>query len=238
MDLYADISIRRGQGVTLDQGEIDRPVSTGLAPLEMARNYGADGADWLHVVDLDRVIGEGDNREEIRRILELATVPVQVGGGIRTFAQAQELIDWGATRIILGTSSIVDPELLSQLAATWPRRVAVSVDVWKGRVAIRGWRTVTSFEPIAFMEVLNRLDLGAIILTDIDRDVELPETSFALTMQVGEAAVPPVITSGTIKTLDDISTARFLPGISGAVVGRALVSRAFTLAEAVAVARQ
>lgn len=238
MEIYADISIRNGECVTLVRGEMDRPVPTGKSPLAMAEHYIAEGAEWLHVVDLDRVVGEADNSEEIRRILALGAVPVQVGGGIRTLAQAQELMDWGATRIVVGTCAIVDPELLHQLAAAWPRRVAVSVDVWNGRVAIHGWRTITSFEPIAFMDVLNKLDLAAIILTDIDRDVELPDSSFALTMQIGEAAVTPVITSGTIKTLDDISTVRYLPRISGAIVGRALVSGAFTLAEALAVARQ
>ena len=238
MDIYTDVSIRNGQCVTLVRGEMDRPIPTGRTPVEMAENYIAEGAEWLHVVDLDRVVGEGDNTEDIRRILEIGAVPVQVGGGIRTFAQAQELMDWGATRIVIGTCAIVEPDLLSQLTAAWPRQVAVSVDVWKGRVAIHGWRTVTSFEPSAFMDVLNRLDLAAVILTDIDRDVDLPDSSFALTMQVGEAAVPPVITSGTIKTLDDISTARYLPGISGAIVGRALVNGSFALAEALAVARQ
>ncbi len=238
MDIYADVSIRNGESVTLVRGEMDRPVPTGRTPFELASHYVAEGAEWLHVVDLDRVIGEGDNREEIRRILELGAVPVQVGGGIRTFSQAQELIEWGATRLVIGTSAIADPEFLAQLAAAWPRRIAVSVDVWQGRVSIYGWRKATSFEPVAFMEVLNRLELAAVILTDIDRDVELPESSFALTMQVGEVATPPVITSGTIKTLDDISTARYLPNISGAIVGRALVNGSFTLAEAVAVARQ
>ncbi len=238
MDIYADISIRNGECVTLVRGEMDRPVPTGKSPLAMAEHYIAEGAEWLHVVDLDRIVGEGDNSEEICRILALGAVPVQVGGGIRTLGQAQELMDWGATRIVVGTSAIVDPELLNQLAAVWPRRVAVSVDVWKGRVAVHGWRTITSFEPIGFMDVLNKLELAAIILTDIDRDVDLPDSSFALTMQVGEAAVPPIITSGTIKTLDDISTVRYLPRISGAIVGRAFVSGAFTLAEALAVARQ
>ena len=238
MNLYADISIRNGQCVTLVRGEMDRPLPTGRSALEMALHLVAEGAEWLHVVDLDRVVGAGDNRDQVRRILDQVPVPVQVGGGIGTLAQAEELMDWGATRLVVGTAAIAAPDLLESMAATWPRQVAVSVDVWRGRVAIHGWKTITSFDPIAFMEVLNRLDLAAVILTDIDRDVELPDSSFALTMQVGEVATVPVITSGTIKTLDDISTARFLPGISGAIVGRALVSGTFTLAEALAVARQ
>ncbi len=238
MNIYADIGIRGGQSVTLVRGEMDRPVPIGKAPVDLARHYIGEGAEWLHVTDLDRVAGEGDNLEEIGRILSLSSIPVQVGGGIRTLPQAQELMDMGATRLVIGTSAILDPEFLGQLSLSWPRQIAVSVDVWQGRVAIHGWRSVTSFEPIEFMDVLNKLDLAAVILTDIDRDIDLPDSSFALTMQVGEVAIPPVITSGTIKTLDDISTVRYLPGISGAIVGRAFVNGTFTVAEALAVARQ
>ena len=238
MNIYADIGIRGGQSVTLVRGEMDRPVPIGRTPVDLARHYIDEGAEWLHVTDLDRVAGEGDNLKEIGQILSLSSVPVQVGGGIRTLPHAQELMDMGATRLVIGTSAILDPEFLRQLSLSWPRQIAVSVDVWQGRVAIHGWRSVTSFEPIDFMDVLNKLDLAAVILTDIDRDIDLPDSSFALTMQVGEVAIPPVITSGTIKTLDDISTARYLPGISGAIVGRAFVNGTFTVAEALAVARQ
>ena len=238
MVIYPDIEIRRGRSVYLVRGEMDRPEDTGTSPLDMAKCFVDDGAEWLHVVDLDRVAGDGDNTEIVREILRSASIPVQVGGGVGTLSRVEELLDAGATRVVLGTAAVANPELLQAAAARFPRRIVVSVDVWQSRVAIHGWRSTTSFEPIEFVRALSIHDLAAVIITDIDRDVDLSDSSFAITIQLAEAASAPVITSGTIKSLDDISTARFLPSISGAVVGRALHKGAFTLPEALRVARQ
>lgn len=238
MEIYPDIEIRRGDCVTLVRGEMDQPIPVGRRPLELARDYVDSGAEWLHVVDLDRVAGDGDNDEAVLEILRAFPTPVQVGGGIHTMARARELADAGATRLVVGTAAIANPAFLEEMVSAFPRRVVVSVDVWKGRVAIHGWKVATSYEPSEFIRLLGAHDLAAIVLTDIDRDVDLPDSSFALTMQVAAEAKAPVITSGTIKTLDDISMVRFLPNISGAVVGRALVDGAFTLEEALEVARQ
>ncbi len=238
MDIYPEIELRRGISVSLVRGEMDKPLPVGRPPLDIARQYAEEGAEWLQVIDLDRVAGDGDNDGIVTEVLKATEVPVQVGGGIRTLARARELIDLGATRIVLGTAAVADPEFLRQVVAAYPRRVVVSVDVWQGKISIHGWKVTTSYDPLDYVRLLNRLDLAAIILTDIDRDVDLPDSSLALTMQVADAAKVPVITSGTIKTLDDISTVRFLRNISGAVVGRALNNGTFSLREALAVARQ
>lgn len=238
MVIYPDIEIKGGTCVTLVRGEMDQPVPLGRAPLELAKNYVGDGAEWLNVVDLDRVAGLGDNDKEVGEILSAFSTPVQVGGGIQSMARARDLADAGATRLVVGTAAVANPAFLKELVTAFPRRVVVSVDVWKGRVAIHGWKVTTSYEPTQYVRLLSGLDLAAIIITDIDRDLDLPDSSLALTMQVAAEAPVPVITSGTIKTLDDISRVRYLPHLDGAVVGRALTSGAFTLAEALEVARQ
>ncbi len=239
MVIYPDIEIKGGSCVTLVRGEMDKPTPLGRSPMDLAKEYVDGGAEWLHVVDLDRVAGDGDdNDSDVSQILGAFSVPVQVGGGIQTMVRARELAEAGATRLVVGTAAVANPSFLRELVTAFPRRVVVSVDVWKGKVAIHGWRTTTSYDPAQYIRLLAGLDLAAIILTDIDRDVDLPDSSLALTMQVAVEAKVPVITSGTIKTLDDISKVRFLPNIDGAVVGRALTSGAFTLAEALEVARQ
>lgn len=238
MVIYPDIEIKGGTCVTLVRGEMDKPTPLGRSPIDLAKEYVEGGAEWLHVVDLDRVAGVGDNDRDVSQILDTFSIPVQVGGGVQTMARARELADAGATRLVVGTAAVANPSFLRELETAFPRRIVVSVDVWKGRVAIHGWKTITSYEPAQYIRLLAGLDLAAIILTDIDRDVDLPDSSLALTMQVAVEAKVPVITSGTVKTLDDISKVRFLPNISGAVVGRALTSGEFTLAEALEVARQ
>lgn len=224
--------------MSLTRGRLDEPIDVGKSPVDVAREYIEAGADWLQIVDLNGAAEDGDNDAVVRDILKLAKVPTQVGGGVRTLARAQELFDAGATRVILGTAAVADPDFLRQCVTAHPRQVVVSMDVWQGRVAIQGWKVSTSYEPLDYIKLLNRLDLAAIVITDIDRDVDLPESSLALTMQLAEQAAVPVIASGVIKTLDDISTVRYLPNIAGAVVGRALNTGAFTLAEALAIARQ
>lgn len=238
MELYPDIEIQKGRFVSLVRGEMDHPILAELSPLEMAMRCVDEGAEWLHVIDLDRIVDDGNNDDVVRDILDNANIPVQVGGGIRTLARARELLDAGATRVVIGSAAVADPGFLKQLVAVYPRRVVVSVDVWKERVVVQGWKVSTSYDPIEYIRLLNPLDLAAIILTDVGRDMDLPDSSLALTMQIADEATAQVITSGTIKTLDDIARVRFLPSIAGAIVGRALVKGTFTLPEALAVARQ
>ena len=238
MDIFPDIELRQGKCVSLVRGEMDRPQPIKPSPLEWVDTLLDEGAEWLHVVDLDCIAGDGEHDEIVQKILARSSVPVQVGGGIRTIARAEELFEAGATRVVVGTSAILDPEFLRQLVTAHPRRVVVSIDCLQGRVAISGWKQITSYQPLDFVQLIDALDLAAVIFTDIDRDADMPESSLALTMQIAEAVKVPVITSGTIKTLDDIATVRYLPNIVGAVVGRALNQGTFTLSEALAVARQ
>ncbi len=238
MDIFPDIELRQGKCVSLVRGEMDRPQPIKPSPLEWVDTLLDEGAEWLHVVDLDCIAGDGGHDEIVQKILARSSVPVQVGGGIRTLARAEELFEAGATRVVVGTAAILDPEFLRQLVTAHPRRVVVSLDCLQGRVAISGWKQITSYQPLDFVQLIDALDLAAVIFTDIDRDADMPESSLALTMQIAEAVKVPVITSGTIKTLDDIATVRYLPNIVGAVVGRALNQGTFTLSEALAVARQ
>ena len=236
MIIYPYIALRGGRCVNLRRGRIDEPVEYDADPVETARAFAQAGAEWLHVVDLDAVAGEGSNAELIRDIIRQAGVPVQVAGGIRSAEKVREWFDAGAGRMVFGTAAVNAPQMVKELSYAYPDQIVVSVDVWQGKVTIDGWREQTAFDPIDFVKQFAGWPLSQIILTDIDRDLELPESSLALVTRLASETSTPVIASGLARSLDDISALKYLYNISGAIVGRALFEGTFTLEEALALA--
>jgi phosphoribosylformimino-5-aminoimidazole carboxamide ribotide isomerase len=236
MIIYPYIALRGGRCVNLLQGRIDEPVVFDADPVEKALEFAQAGAEWLHVVDLDAVAGDGSNAEIIREIIRQAGAPVQVAGGIRSAEKVREWFDAGAGRMVFGTAAVRWPQMVKDLSYAYPDQIVVSVDVWQGHVTIDGWREQTAFEPIGFVKQFAGWPLSQIIVTDIDLDLELPESSLALITKVASETSTPVIASGLARSLDDISALKYLYNISGAIVGRALFEGAFTLEEALELA--
>jgi len=238
MILYPDIEIQKGHSVSLPRGRKEAPMVFEISPQQAAENFQTAGAEWLHVVDIDGVFQGGrHNTELILEIIDNADVPVQVGGGIRT----EQDVDWwlkhGAARVVLGTTAIKDINLLKHICYQHPEKIVVSIDVRGGYVLVDGWQTKTSFQPIDLGRSFENVGVAAAIYTDIDRFENHPESSLAGTSEMGTALNLPVISSGTIHSLDDISFVKVRPNIHGAIIGKALFTGALDLKEAIAIAK-
>lgn len=236
MIIYPYIALRGGRCVNLLRGRIDEPVTYDADPVETAVAFAHAGAEWLHVVDLDAVAGDGSNAEIIREIIRHANAPVMVGGGIRSAEKVREWFDAGAGRMVFGTAAVRAPQMVKELSYAYPDQIVISIDVWQGKVMIDGWRESTAFEAVEFVQQFAGWPLSQIIFTDIDRDLELPESSLALITKLASETSTPVIASGLARSLDDISALKYLYNISGAIVGRALFEGTFTLEEALELA--
>ena len=238
MIIYPNIELQNGKCVNLFRGIMEQPDVYDIDPVEAAQNFERQGAEWLNIIDLDAVgKRENDNHQIICNIIDSVNVPVQVGGGIQTIST----IDWwrerGANRVIIGNAAIKDPAFVFEALLRHPHRIVISIDVWEGMVVSDGRTRKTSYEPIIFANQFDDYDMAAFIFTDIDRDIDLPESSLSLITEMSASVNSSVIASGTVKTLDDISTLKYLPNIAGAIVGRALFSKDISLTEAINFAR-
>lgn len=236
MIVYPDLELRKGRLVNLTRNRIDSPIIYGLDPVQAARDLVAEGAEWLHVVDLDAVFNAGDNNAIIKDIIRSCGCPVQVGGAIRTMDKVHGWMKAGARRVVIATAAVKYPHFVKEAATAYPDSVIVSIDARGGRVVIEGWTETTTFTPLEFAQQFERDGLAAIIFTDIDRDEDRPESTMAHIADLAAKVKTPVIASGVVKSLDDISTLSYLPNIAGVITSRALFGGAFSYREAAAIA--
>lgn len=236
MIIYPDLELRQGRLVNLTRNRIDSPLIYDVDPVAAAHDLAAQGAQFLHVVDLDAVFNVGDNIAIIKEIIRGSGCPVQVGGAIRAMEKVHYWMDAGANRVVIATAAVKYPHFVKAAATAYPDAIVVSIDARGGRVVIEGWTETTTFTPIEFARQFDTAGLAAIIYTDIDRDEDHPESSMAHTTDLAAKVRTPVIASGVIKTLDDISTLSYLPNIAGVITSRALFGGAFSFAQANAIA--
>lgn len=237
MIIYPDIELQDGKCVNLHRGVIEDPIVYDVKPLEAARKFAAAGAEWLNITDFDGVLQGGrHNADLICEIIEGVDIPVQVGGGVRSMSSVDWWLEHGAARVVLGTAAVKDRTLVRTACGRHPGKIVVSVDAKDGMVVIEGWKVTTSFTALEVAKDLEQTGVAALIFTDIDRDFDEPDSSFAQTTELAGSVSIPVISSGTVKTLDDISTLRYLPNIAGAITGRALFGGEFELEDALAIA--
>ena len=233
MIIYPDIGIQDGRCVTLRKGQMTQPEIYAHDPVAKALDFVEQGAEWINVVDLDAVRGRGTfNSKLIVSLINAVPVPVQVGGGIRKLDQVDWWMDHGADCVVIGSAACRSPGIVRKACERYPFRIMLAVDVCQGRVMVNGWTRRAELTPLDFARRFDRLDLGGIIVTDIDYDIDLPDASFALVTGMARHLTTPVIVSGVVKTLDDLSTLKYLETVSGAVIGRALHHGRFTLTEA------
>jgi phosphoribosylformimino-5-aminoimidazole carboxamide ribotide isomerase len=185
----------------------------------------------VHFVDLDRAFGRGDNRDLARRFLETAPVRVQVGGGLRSEDAIEEMLGWGATRVVIGTKAATDPALVERLLARHgAERLAIGIDAKEGRVAVRGWTEVFDLTALDLARRVTQQGAQTVIYTDVARDGMLTGPDVAGAQAIAALGLR-VIASGGVGSLDDLRRVRDA-GLAGAIVGRALYEGRFTLAEA------
>lgn len=239
MIIYPDIEIHRGKCVNLKHGSIHQPKVFDITPQQAAIEFEESGAQWLHLVDMDGVFGhEQRNEEIIRQIIERAGVPVQVGGGIRSLSVIERWLNDGAERVVLGTAAVVDARLVADACSHYPDRIVISIDARDGRAVSHGWDSKSSFTALELAKRFQSVGAGGIIYTDIDMYDELPESSMANTIEMATRLDCPVISSGTIRCLEDVSMLSQLPNISGVVIGWALFNNKLVLEDALRVAAQ
>ena len=232
------IDLREGRCVRLYQGDFDLETVYGDDPVAQARAFEAEGADWIHVVDLDAArSGTGANREAIRAIAEAVGVPVQSGGGVRSDADAEALAECGVARVVIGTAALEQPELVQRVAARQP--VAVGIDARGDDVAVHGWESGSGRSPVDVAAQFADVGVDALVVTEISRDGTMDGADVAGLRSVLEVAGCEVIASGGIGTLDHLRALREVSAdgrsLGGVIMGRALYEQAFTLAEAVRV---
>ena len=236
LELLPAVDVADGQAVRLVQGEAGSETSYG-APLEAALAWQNDGAEWVHLVDLDAAFGRGSNRELLADVVRQLTVKVELSGGIRDDASLDAALELGAARVNLGTAALEDPAWTARAIERYGDQIAVGLDVRGTTLAARGWTK----EGGDLWEVLARLeDAGCAryVVTDVTKDGTLRGPNVELLQQMCERTDKPVVASGGISSLDDLRALRELVplGVEGAIVGKALYAGKFTLPEALDVA--
>ncbi len=232
MIIYPAIDMKDGRCVRLLQGRAEDVTDYG-DPCEVARRWAQAGARWIHLVDLDGAFsGQGKNREVIARIAQEQSVPVQLGGGIRTMADVEDRLERvGVSRVILGTAAVENPRLVKEACRAYPGRVAVGIDARDGFVAVRGW---TERSDVPALELARRVrDAGVetVVYTDISKDGMMQGPSIEQTARMVRESGLRVIGSGGVSSLADIGALKEV-GCAGVITGKALYSGAFTLAQA------
>ncbi len=230
------IDLRGGQCVRLRQGLKSAATVYAGDPLEVARGFVAEGAKWLHIVDLDGAFGEksSPNRALIGRLARESGALVQTGGGVRGWTDVAELLDNGAARVIIGTLAVAQPELLAQIVARYGAQIAVGLDARDGFVATHGWETQAAVSAEKVARRVVACGVRRIIYTDISRDGMLQGVNLEQTRALAQAAGVPVTASGGVGSLADLAqlaTAQDC-GIDSVIVGKALYEGKFTLTEA------
>jgi phosphoribosylanthranilate isomerase len=237
LELLPAVDVAAGQAVRLVQGEAGSETSYG-DPVEAALTWERDGAEWVHLVDLDAAFGRGSNRELLARVVGALDVKVEMSGGIRDDASLEAALATGCARVNLGTAALESPQWCRRAIAEHGDRIAVGLDVRGTTLAARGWTQ----DGGDLWEVLARLDAegcARYVVTDVRRDGTLTGPNVELLEQVCAATDRPVVASGGVSSLDDLRVlAGLVPaGVEGAIVGKALYAGAFTLPEALAAVR-
>jgi phosphoribosylformimino-5-aminoimidazole carboxamide ribotide isomerase len=239
MRILPAVDIRGGRCVNLVQGDYGRETVFADDPVRQAVLWRDQGAELVHIVDLDGArAGRCCIEEELRAMVE-AGVRFEVGGGIRDLDTIERLVDLGAARVILGTAAHNDPALLDQAAARFGPRLVIGIDANAGRVALDGWADVTQTSAVDFARQAAEAGAGRIIYTDILSDGMMKGPNIEATREVAAAVDIPVTVSGGMSALADIEAVRGLErdGVDEVIIGRALYLKAFTLPEALALAR-
>ena len=241
MILFPAIDIRNGRCVRLTEGKFECETVFAEDPAEMAVRWADAGAEYLHVVDLDGALaGQSGNTEVIKRILAKVKMPVQVGGGIRTLANIENMLALGVTRVILGSVAVRDPELVREACQKFPGQVVVGIDAKNGEVAVEGWGIGGGIGAIELAKKMAAVGVEHIIFTDISRDGMLSGVNVEATAELAKTSGIKVIASGGVSSLADIKAlqAHAADGIEGCIIGKAIYTGALDLKEALAVLKE
>ncbi|CAN2194888.1 HisA Phosphoribosylformimino-5-aminoimidazole carboxamide ribonucleotide (ProFAR) isomerase [Candidatus Nanopelagicaceae bacterium] len=238
LELLPAVDVKDGRAVRLVQGELDAETAYG-DPLEVALEFQAAGAEWLHLVDLDAAFGRGENSALLAEVVGKLDIRVELSGGIRDDESLRRALATGCVRINLGTAALENPEWTARVIAEHGDRIAVGLDVRGHVLAARGW-TQEGGDLFETIERLERDGCSRYVVTDVTKDGTLKGPNLELLQEVCAVTKKPVVASGGISSLDDIAALASLNsiGVEGAIVGKALYAGAFTLQEALELTRR
>jgi phosphoribosylformimino-5-aminoimidazole carboxamide ribotide isomerase len=235
VQIYPAIDLRGGQCVRLRQGDYERETVFGADPASVARRWAEEGAEFLHVVDLDGAReGRPVNGAGVRAITAASGLPCQLGGGLRSEADIAEALSWGVRRVVIGTKALQAPGWLEEMTRKFPNEIVLGIDAKNGRVATHGWLDVSDRSALDLARALGRLSLAALVYTDISRDGMLQGANVEAMAEMCAATSLPVIASGGVTTADDVRRLAALP-LAGCIVGRALYEGRVNLKEILAI---
>ncbi|WP_019849880.1 1-(5-phosphoribosyl)-5-[(5-phosphoribosylamino)methylideneamino]imidazole-4-carboxamide isomerase [Desulfitobacterium sp. PCE1] len=242
MRLFPAIDLKEGKAVRLLQGRMENATVYGDQPLEVARNFKAQGADSLHVVDLDGAFaGKPVNDAVILKLIQSSGLRVQVGGGIRTLERIEELLELGVERVILGTVAVRHSELVEKAVERFGEAIVVGIDAKDGLVAVQGWAEKTQIRALDLALKMKEVGVKHLVFTDISRDGMLQGPNIQSTAELARLSGLQVVASGGISRLEDLillqREADNGAAFEGAIVGKALYTDAFSLADALRVVR-
>jgi phosphoribosylformimino-5-aminoimidazole carboxamide ribotide isomerase len=235
MIVIPSVDIMKGKCVQLVGGRAETKREYG-DPIDWAKRWEKAGAKLIHLVDLDAAMGTGDNRELLRRVIQSVGIAVQVGGGIRSSDRARFLIDAGATRLVVGTAAVKAPGFVGELVRLFGgKQVLVALDTREGKVAVRGWKETSNLSTIELAKFFEGTGVGGFLFTSIDSEGTMRGPDVKAIRSLVKAVRLPVIASGGIGSLEDITKVR-KTGVQGIVIGMALYEGKFTLKQAMEVA--
>jgi phosphoribosylformimino-5-aminoimidazole carboxamide ribotide isomerase len=233
MQIYPAIDLRDGKCVRLKQGDYAQETVFGADPAAMAQRWVADGATYLHLVDLDGAKeGRPVNVRAVRAIVKAVNVPCQLGGGLRTENDIKDALALGVARVIVGTKALQSPKWLAQMTQQFPGRIVLGIDAKDGKVATQGWLDVSEIGAFDLARQCARPLLSAIIYTDISRDGMLQGANVQAMAEMAAAVPLPVIASGGVTTMDDVKKLQD-SGLAGCIIGRSLYEGQLNLREVV-----
>ena len=236
LQILPAIDVKDGRAVRLFQGELAKESNYGL-PVEVAKEFSAEGASWIHLVDLDAAFGIGSNFELIQEVISSVDIKVELSGGIRDDDSLKRALSTGCKRVNLGTAAIENPEWTAKVIGQYGEKIAVGLDVRGHTLTTRGW-TEQGGDLFEMISKLDAAGCSRYIVTDVTKDGTLTGPNLELLREVCAATSAPVIASGGISELQDLINLRAMTnlGVEGAIVGKAIYSGAFSLAQALEVA--
>ncbi|MFV0635903.1 1-(5-phosphoribosyl)-5-[(5-phosphoribosylamino)methylideneamino]imidazole-4-carboxamide isomerase [Mitsuokella sp. WILCCON 0060] len=239
MLIFPAIDIRGGKCVRLLKGDFDKETVFSDQPEEMAKKWQAQGAEFLHLVDLDGALkGKSQNLATVEKILAAVDIPVELGGGIRTMENIDDVLKLGVRRVILGSVAVRNPELVKEACAKYGDRIVVGIDAKDGIVAVDGWGVSGDVEATVLAKEMKKAGVKTIIYTDISRDGTLAGVNVEATAKLARESGVNIVASGGVKSIDDIKALKPYEkdGIEGVIVGKSIYMGTLDLAEAIAIA--
>lgn len=238
MQIWPAIDLRGGKCVRLEQGDYKRETVFGDDPASMARHWVEQGAECLHLVDLDGALsGHVENRASVAAILKAVSVPCELGGGIRDTASIDDLFKLGVARLVVGTKALKEPEWFREVCRRHPGRIVLGIDALNGRVATDGWQKASEVSATRLAHDLGNEPIAAIIYTDITTDGMLQGPNLEALDEMRRAVTVPLVASGGITSVTDIAQLAQL-GMDGCIIGRSLYEGRLSLPDALEVARE